>query len=97
MEKSDFINFENVYKIGYKAGYDDALKHAGATDRRAAWVKLNVSDDNGNRYYLCSNCEKGDAHDEAHPVMYCWNCGSVMTLPEISQDEWEAANDEETH
>lgn len=94
MAKADFINVEDVYKIGYKAGYDDALKHATGDRKKAAWVKTNQTNINGDRLYFCTNCKKGDFHDETVPVMFCWNCGSNMVLPEMSVEEWEAAKDE---
>lgn len=32
--------------------------------------------ENGNYYYICSNCLHGDVHAKTQEVPYCWHCGS---------------------
>lgn len=42
------------------------------------WIPINQQDDNGNDYYYCSICGKGELHEASTIVNYCWNCGSYM-------------------
>lgn len=41
--------------------------------------------ENGNFYYLCSQCNRGDVHAKTQDVPYCCWCGAMMN--EVKQDE----------
>lgn len=49
------------------------------------WIKIGEIDKDGNQYYQCSKCGKGEIHVPIIDVKYCWNCGARMY--EEEQDE----------
>ena len=40
--------------------------------------KLIRMEDNGDGFYTCSNCDRGDIHSPLVSVPYCWYCGARM-------------------
>ena len=40
--------------------------------------KLIRMEDNGDGFYTCSNCDRGDIHSPLVTVPYCWYCGARM-------------------
>ena len=42
------------------------------------WIKIGEIDKDGNQYYQCSKCGKGEIHVPIIDVKYCWNCGTQM-------------------
>lgn len=44
----------------------------------AHWIQTSAEDDNGNAYYSCSNCGRGESHNPIVEVPYCWKCGAKM-------------------
>ena len=61
----------NQYEKGYADGLADAIKHGH-------WEKLAEADADGNVWYSCSICNRGDLHAEEAVVPYCWYCGAKM-------------------
>lgn len=57
------------------------LNHARTVDavpvRHGKW-KLIRMEDNGDGFYTCSNCDRGDIHSPLVTVPYCWYCGARM-------------------
>ena len=54
------------------------------------WEKLTEADADGNVWYSCSICNRGDLHAEEAVVPYCWYCGARMDekiCPIWSDDE----------
>ena len=51
------------------------------TQKSGKWILLSKSED-GNGNYMCSNCYKGDIHEMAKSVPYCWFCGAKMESEE---------------
>lgn len=49
------------------------------------WIKIGEIDKDGNQYYQCSKCGKGETHVPIIDVKYCWNCGARMD--EVENDE----------
>lgn len=49
----------------------DPVKHG-------RWIKIGEIDKDGNQYYQCSKCGKGEIHVPIIDVKYCWNCGAMM-------------------
>lgn len=45
--------------------------------RHGKW-KLIRMEDNGDGFYTCSNCDRGDIHSPLVNVPYCWYCGARM-------------------
>jgi hypothetical protein len=45
--------------------------------RHGKW-KLIRMEDNGDGFYTCSNCDRGDIHSPLVSVPYCWYCGAKM-------------------
>lgn len=45
--------------------------------RHGKW-KLIRMEDNGDGFYTCSNCDRGDIHSPLVSVPYCWYCGARM-------------------
>lgn len=46
--------------------------------KRGKWVQTGDVDKDGNAWYECSFCHKGDCHAASQIVSYCWNCGAEM-------------------
>lgn len=44
----------------------------------AHWIQTSTEDENGNAYYSCSNCGRGESHNPIVEVPYCWKCGAKM-------------------
>ena len=44
----------------------------------AHWIQTSTEDENGNAYYYCSNCGRGESHNPIVEVPYCWKCGAKM-------------------
>ena len=44
----------------------------------AHWIQTSAEDENGNAYYYCSNCGRGESHNPIVEVPYCWKCGAKM-------------------
>ena len=44
----------------------------------AYWIQTSAEDENGNAYYSCSNCGRGESHNPIVEVPYCWKCGAKM-------------------
>lgn len=44
----------------------------------AHWIQTSAEDENGNAYYSCSNCGRGESHNPIVEVPYCWKCGAKM-------------------
>lgn len=42
------------------------------------WIKIGEIDKDGNQYYQCSKCGKGEIHVPIIDVKYCWSCGARM-------------------
>ena len=56
---------------------------ADVPDRKVGkWILYDIQDKdevaNGNFYYVCSCCGKGDTHAKGAKVPYCWWCGAMM-------------------
>ena len=47
--------------------------------RHGKW-KLIRMEDNGDGFYTCSNCDRGDIHSPLVNVPYCWYCGARMDV-----------------
>lgn len=41
------------------------------------WIYVRTEPD-GNAFYYCSECGKGEVHVPIVEVKYCWNCGARM-------------------
>lgn len=41
------------------------------------WIYIGT-EENGNAFYSCSVCGKGEIHVPIVEVAYCWNCGAKM-------------------
>ena len=68
------------YEMAYEHGWTDAeskyreiLEH-----KRGKWIQIEDADANGNAWYECPFCRKGDCHAVSQTVSYCWNCGADM-------------------
>lgn len=46
--------------------------------RHGRWFKQTELDEDGNAWYLCSECGYGDKHAESVDVPFCWHCGAKM-------------------
>ena len=44
------------------------------------WIQDGRVDDDGNIYFYCSNCKRGDTHAKGQKVPYCWWCGARMEV-----------------
>lgn len=42
------------------------------------WIQDGRVDDDGNIYFYCSNCKRGDTHAKGQKVPFCWWCGARM-------------------
>lgn len=42
------------------------------------WITDGRVDDDGNIYFYCSNCMRGDTHAKGQKVPFCWWCGARM-------------------
>lgn len=48
-------------------------------DTHAHWIEGSEEpDEDGNKWYTCSNCNHGDMHSPSIEVPYCWYCGARM-------------------
>lgn len=64
--------FEKGFKIGVKKGLATQPER-----KKGYWI--HISDDaDGNSWYECSCCHKGEVHVPIVEVSYCWNCGARM-------------------
>ena len=45
--------------------------------RHGKWELIRM-EDNGDGFYTCSNCDRGDIHSPLVTVPYCWYCGARM-------------------
>lgn len=72
----DDISFEMAL-----IGATNDVKNAPTVDavpvRHGKW-KLIRTEDNGDGFYTCSNCDRGDIHSPLVSVPYCWYCGARM-------------------
>ena len=54
-----------------------ALPSTQSERKKGYWI--HISDDvDGNSWYECSCCHKGEVHVPIIEVSYCWNCGAEM-------------------
>jgi hypothetical protein len=59
-----------------------AIRELPTAERVGKWILSDLQDENevanGNFYYVCSCCGKGDTHAKSAEVPYCWWCGARM-------------------
>lgn len=87
-----FINLDGMMAVsptGYIHGdtVADMISDAPTVDavpvidiepaKHGKW-KLIRMEDNGDGFYTCSNCDRGDIHSPLVTVPYCWYCGARM-------------------
>lgn len=72
----DDISFEMAL-----IGATNDVKNAPTVDAvpviHGKWKLIRMEDD-GNGFYTCSNCDRGDIHSPLVSVPYCWYCGARM-------------------
>ena len=85
-----FNRIKNTLKNPETAHYDtlmfyeieDVLEDVKPADVvqvvHAHWIQTSTEDENGNAYYYCSNCGRGESHNPIVEVPYCWKCGAKM-------------------
>ena len=85
-----FNRIKNTLKNPETAHYDtlmfyeieDVLEDVEPADVvhvvHAHWIQTSAEDENGNAYYYCSNCGRGESHNPIVEVPYCWKCGAKM-------------------
>jgi len=86
IRKQDAVNVvANTAKIVASFNYQyaiDALSALTPADVvqvvHAHWIQTSAEDENGNAYYSCSNCGRGESHNPIVEVPYCWKCGAKM-------------------
>ena len=66
------IGFNTIAKV-----IDDAPTVDAVPVRHGKWKLIRMEDD-GNGFYTCSNCDRGDIHSPLVTVPYCWYCGARM-------------------
>lgn len=61
--------------------YQDIVNRVPPADvqpvRHGHWIYIGT-EENGNAFYSCSVCGKGEIHVPIVEVAYCWNCGAKM-------------------
>ena len=79
------IYINNLQTTIYKADANNALTDlpsAQSEQKKGKWILYDLQDANevanGNFYYVCSCCGKGDIHAKSAEVPYCWYCGARM-------------------
>ena len=67
------------------AKLNDALETAPTVEERKTgkWIYVRTEPD-GNAFYYCSECGKGEVHVPIVEVKYCWNCGARMVTEDAS-------------
>ena len=77
---------QNPYAIRYATQLDERLKfkfmiadaQSVEPERKTGrWIHIRDEED-GNAFYMCSVCHKGEVHVPIVEVSYCWNCGADM-------------------
>lgn len=68
-----------TWEYGYVISVED-IDHAPTVEpvKHGQWIKIGEIDKDGNQYYQCSKCGKGERHVPIIEVKYCWNCGTKM-------------------
>lgn len=60
------------------------LPSAEPERKTGRWILSGIQNkadfDNGNYYYLCSNCQHSDLQAQSVDVPYCWFCGAKMEV-----------------
>lgn len=60
------------------SGVIDAQPTVDAVPVKHGKWNLIRMEDNGDGFYTCSNCDRGDIHSPLVTVPYCWYCGARM-------------------
>ena len=80
MEQYKMVDTENVYSNGIEYVPIFRMKQwfeKHPERKKGHWI--HISDDvDGNSWYECSCCHKGEVHVPIIEVAYCWNCGADM-------------------
>ena len=74
---------KEAFDIAIAAMEQRWMPAADVPDRKVGkWILYDIQDKdesaNGNFYYVCSCCGKGDIHAKSAEVPYCWWCGARM-------------------
>ena len=74
---------KEAFDIAIAAMEQRWISAADVPDRKVGkWILYDIQDKdeiaNGNFYYVCSCCGKGDTHAKGAKVPYCWWCGARM-------------------
>ena len=82
MTRDEALKNLKLYKecVGMPKEFEDALDMAieALERKRGKWIQIEDADANGNAWYECPFCRKGDCHAVSQTVSYCWNCGADM-------------------
>ena len=56
-----------------------AVRELPSAERKnGKWLLVKERDEDGNAFYICSECHAGESHVPEVEVNYCWKCGAYM-------------------